>query len=259
MATPDASSSALRQRTTAKEEPAQGDSPSQPAISTEDRINVSLLDILRMVLGGLLLSTLLSYFITNTFFWSHTPPTVTSQIARLRRYIRGPIYLTDAELARYDGTDPILPVYLAINASIYDVSAGRTFYGPGGSYHFFAGKDATRAFVTGCFDQDLTYDLRGVEEMFLPVDSPEYDVGMTKGEIKKRRERERREAKKQVRGAVEHWEGFFGRSGKYFFVGRVMGREGWEGRVERRGLCEKAKELRPKRKREGEEGGEEGK
>jgi predicted heme/steroid binding protein len=258
MATPDASS-ALRQRKTVKEEPAQDDSPSRPAISTEDGIHISFLDILRMILGLLLLSTLLSYFITNTFFWSHTPPTITSQIARIRRYIRGPIYLTDAELARYDGTDPTLPIYLAINASIYDVSAGRPFYGPGGSYHFFAGKDATRAFVTGCFSEDLTYDLRGVEEMFMPVDTPGDDVGMTKGEIKKRRERERREARRQVRGAIEHWEGFFGRSGKYFFVGRVVGREGWEGRVKKKELCEKARELRPKRKREEEKGGKEGK
>src|SRR5579862_5114342 len=101
MATPDASS-ALRQRKTTKGEPAQDDdSPSRLEVSTEDRISISFLDVLRMLLGLLLLSTLLSYFITNTFFWSHTPPTITSQIARIRRYIRGPIYLTDAELARY--------------------------------------------------------------------------------------------------------------------------------------------------------------
>ena len=43
-------------------------------------------------------------------------------------------------------------------------------YGPGGSYSFFAGRDATRAFVTGCFDTDLNGDLRGVEQMFMPVD-----------------------------------------------------------------------------------------
>ncbi|KAI9779517.1 MAG: hypothetical protein M1839_007325 [Geoglossum umbratile] len=250
-------STTLRQRTSAKDEqPAEEDPPSRPPPLSEDRTSISVLDVLRMALGLLLLSTLLSYFITNTLFWSHTPPTLRSQVGRLRRYLRGPIQLTDAELTRYDGSDPGLPIYLAINASIYDVSAGRPFYGPGGSYHFFAGRDATRAFVTGCFGEDLTFDLRGVEEMFLPVNGPGDDVGLTKGELKKRREAERREAKRQVNGAVEHWEGFFGKSGKYFLVGRVVGREGWEGRVERRGLCEKAKELRPKRKREGEKDGE---
>src|SRR5205814_4778334 len=65
----------------------------------------------------------------------------------------------------YDGTNPDLPIYLAINGTIFDVSASRHIYGPGGSYHFFAGHDATRAYVTGCFTEDITPDLRGVEEM----------------------------------------------------------------------------------------------
>jgi hypothetical protein len=33
--------------------------------------------------------------------------------------------------------------------------------------------EATRAFVTGCFKEDLTNDLRGVEIMFLPVEDVE--------------------------------------------------------------------------------------
>ena len=68
-----------------------------------------------------------------------------------------------------------LPIYLAINGTIYDVSASPSFYGPGGGYHFFAGNDGTRAFVTGCFSEDVTPDLRGVEDMFLPVDDDDGD------------------------------------------------------------------------------------
>lgn len=34
----------------------------------------------------------------------------------------------------------------------------------GGSYNHFAGKDAARAFVTGCFKSHSTYDLRGLSE-----------------------------------------------------------------------------------------------
>lgn len=64
---------------------------------------------------------------------------------------------------------------MAINGTIYDVSNGRKHYGPGGSYHFFAGADASRGFVTGCFDTDRTPDMRGVEEMYLPLDDPEID------------------------------------------------------------------------------------
>jgi predicted heme/steroid binding protein len=87
----------------------------------------------------------------------------------------GPIQYTDADLKAYDGTDPTKPILLAINGTIYDVSNGRKHYGPEGSYHLFAGADASRGFVTGCFDTDRTPDMRGVEEMFLPLDDPEID------------------------------------------------------------------------------------
>lgn len=97
--------------------------------------------------------------------------------------------MTADELALYNGTDPSLPIYLAINGTIFDVSASPAFYGPGGSYHFFAGKDGTRAFVTGCFREDLTPDMRGVEEMFMPVgEDEESEQRESKGERKKRRE-----------------------------------------------------------------------
>jgi hypothetical protein len=34
----------------------------------------------------------------------------------------------------------------------------------GGGYHIFAGRDAARAFVTGCFKTHLTHDIRGFNE-----------------------------------------------------------------------------------------------
>jgi len=52
---------------------------------------------------------------------------------------------------------------------VYDVSANRRVYGPGGGYGFFAGKDAARAFVTGCFKTDLTHDIRGLDPAQLEV------------------------------------------------------------------------------------------
>ncbi|KAL8787417.1 MAG: hypothetical protein Q9213_002194, partial [Squamulea squamosa] len=104
-------------------------------------------------------------------------PTVSSNLANLKLTDepeqRGPITLTPSQLSLYNGTIPTLPIYLALNNSIYDVSASPHLYGPGGPYAFFSGRDATRAFITGCFDTDLTGDLRGVEEMFIPVDDPE--------------------------------------------------------------------------------------
>jgi Cytochrome b5-like Heme/Steroid binding domain len=53
------------------------------------------------------------------------------------------------------------------SGDIYDVSSNRRMYGPGGAYGFFSGKDAARAFVTGCFKDDLTHDIRGLDPMQL--------------------------------------------------------------------------------------------
>lgn len=62
-------------------------------------------------------------------------------------------------------------VAVALDGEVFDVSAGTgaSTYGPGGSYSIFAGKDAARAFVTGCFKTHLTYDLRGLTEKELGV------------------------------------------------------------------------------------------
>ena len=46
-------------------------------------------------------------------------------------------------------------IYLGFLGNVYDVSKGDKYYAPGGSYNFFAGKDATRAFATGDFENDL--------------------------------------------------------------------------------------------------------
>lgn len=70
--------------------------------------------------------------------------------------------MTVAELSLYDGRESELPIYLAIKGDVYDVSPKRYIYGPDGGYAFFAGRDASRAFVTGCFQDHLTHDLRGL-------------------------------------------------------------------------------------------------
>lgn len=120
-------------------------------------------------------------------------------------------------------------------------------------YGFFSGRDATRAFVTGCFDTDLNGDLRGVEEMFMSEDlsSDGEFTREEKRERKLRKERERRLAKKQVEETVKGWERMFdgGKDGKYFKIGKVWRGEGsgWEGWGEVKELCEKARAGRPGR------------
>lgn len=156
--------------------------------------------------------------------------------------------MTPEELSAYDGTDPSKPVYLAINGTIYDVSARREVYGPGGSYGFFSGRDASRAFVTGCFQEDLTPDMRGAEELYLPVDNPEVDSYWTPEELAEIRAAELEAARKQAWDALHHWVSFFAKSPKYKRVGYVAREDGWLDKQPRRELCPRAQKGRPKRK-----------
>uniref|UniRef100_A0AC35TPA8 Cytochrome b5 heme-binding domain-containing protein n=1 Tax=Rhabditophanes sp. KR3021 TaxID=114890 RepID=A0AC35TPA8_9BILA len=76
--------------------------------------------------------------------------------------------LTKEQLSLFDGSRPSKPVCLAILGRIYDVSRGIKHYGPGGSYHPLAGKDATRAFVTGDLTEDgLIDDIEGLNDQDL--------------------------------------------------------------------------------------------
>ena len=61
---------------------------------------------------------------------------------------------TAIDLARYTGADAgRARVVLGVCGDVFDVTTkGYHFYGPGGSYHLFAGRDATRALVLGTTD-----------------------------------------------------------------------------------------------------------
>ncbi|KAJ0848188.1 putative cytochrome b5-like heme/steroid binding domain-containing protein [Helianthus annuus] len=71
--------------------------------------------------------------------------------------------ISEEDLKAYDGTDPQKPLLMAIKSQIYDVSQSRMFYGPGGPYALFAGKDASRALAKMSFEEkDLNGDLTGL-------------------------------------------------------------------------------------------------
>ncbi|CAA7402615.1 unnamed protein product [Spirodela intermedia] len=100
------------------------------------------------------------------------------------------LWTTD-EIVLYNGTDEGTPILLGILGSVFDVTKGRSHYGPGGGYHHFAGRDASRAFVSGNFTGDgLTDSLRGLSSV----------------EMK----------------SVVDWRGFYMRT--YVFVGKLIGR-----------------------------------
>ncbi|XP_020108258.1 membrane steroid-binding protein 2-like isoform X1 [Ananas comosus] len=74
------------------------------------------------------------------------------------------------ELKGYDGSDPKKPLLMVIKGQVYDVSQGRAYYGPGGEYALFAGRDATRALALMSFDpDDLNGDLDGLNPDELEV------------------------------------------------------------------------------------------
>ncbi|KAL9276555.1 hypothetical protein ACSQ67_025902 [Phaseolus vulgaris] len=86
---------------------------------------------------------------------------------------RQPVQLgqvTDRELRAYDGSDPNKPLLMAIKGQIYDVSTGRNFYGPGGPYAMFAGKECSRALSLLSFKpEDINGDLEGLGESELTI------------------------------------------------------------------------------------------
>ncbi|GMH08999.1 hypothetical protein Nepgr_010839 [Nepenthes gracilis] len=71
--------------------------------------------------------------------------------------------ISEEELKQYDGSDDKKPLLMSIKGQIYDVSQSRMFYGPGGPYALFAGKDASRALAKMSFEkEDLTGDISGL-------------------------------------------------------------------------------------------------
>ena len=80
---------------------------------------------------------LLSFFIG---YWQRSSrlntPTNEARYASL-------ITMKAADLSPYNGSDPSKPIYIGLNGLVYDVSAGRSFYEYGASYHYLAGKDSS--------------------------------------------------------------------------------------------------------------------
>lgn len=97
--------------------------------------------------------------------------------------------------------------------NVYDVTKGSSTYKPGGSYWFFAGKDASRAYTTGCFKTHLTHDLRGLSDDQLEVSLREKGGGRrSRGSLLNTFASPPLHLLQQVRG----WDTFFANNPKYF-------------------------------------------
>lgn len=62
------------------------------------------------------------------------------------------IFTKDELWDDYRGTEGSKGLYLAFMGKVYDVSKGKDYYAPGGGYSFFSGRDGTKAFSTGEFN-----------------------------------------------------------------------------------------------------------
>jgi membrane-associated progesterone receptor component len=67
-----------------------------------------------------------------------------------------PIVLRDftaQQLREFDGEHDSKPPYIALCGDVYDVSGASDFYGKGGPYHCFSGRDASRAMAKFSLDE----------------------------------------------------------------------------------------------------------
>ncbi|XP_017769666.1 PREDICTED: membrane-associated progesterone receptor component 1 [Nicrophorus vespilloides] len=90
----------------------------------------------------ILLIVFLMYKILKSRQPVHTASPPEPQLPKLRRDF------TVEELKKYDGTQEDGRVLVAVNGSVYDMTKGKRFYGPGGPYAAFGGKDASRGLAT---------------------------------------------------------------------------------------------------------------
>lgn len=83
---------------------------------------------------------------------------------------------TPHTLLPYNGTED-MPVYLSVRGRVFDVTPGSNFYGPGGPYENFAGRDASRGLACGSFDRSmLTEDLNAPLDTLHDLDEEQMEA-----------------------------------------------------------------------------------
>jgi membrane-associated progesterone receptor component len=107
---------------------------------------------------NIFLIAVITYLIYKIYKSSQTPAPTASipkepELPKLRRDF------TAVELKAYDGNQPDGRVLVAVNGNVFDVTRGKKFYGPGGPYAAFGGRDASRGLATfSVTATDLEYD-----------------------------------------------------------------------------------------------------
>lgn len=65
---------------------------------------------------------------------------------------------TPKSLVKYNGQDSP-KIFISVKNRVFDVTQGGAFYGPGGPYENFAGRDASRGLAKNSFDPEVLTDI----------------------------------------------------------------------------------------------------
>jgi membrane-associated progesterone receptor component len=77
-----------------------------------------------------------------------------------------PRNFTAKQLRQFDGSGgDDKPVYLSLSGIVFDVSDGRGFYGPGGPYETFAGRECGVALSKMSFDEEHLDNVDGIDQL----------------------------------------------------------------------------------------------
>ena len=116
---------------------------------------------------------------TTTMVPSSTPATIRGHRCSSTKEF------TYEELRKYNGVDDE-KIYTCLYDTVFDITTGRGFYGPGGSYHIIAGKNGSKilgkmklepGFVENPVDlSDLTEKERGVLDDWFAKFQSKYPV-----------------------------------------------------------------------------------
>lgn len=125
-----------------------------------------------MFFDALLAVVVVASVIACIYYYLPTPAKEAAPMASAAPATRAaPIDLKVADLAPHDGNTPGLDLWMGADGFVFNVEAGRDFYGPGNSYAPFCGRDATIGLATMEVDPS-----KWTKHVVSDLSSPEVDT-----------------------------------------------------------------------------------
>ncbi|EMG48664.1 DAP1 Damage response protein 1 [Candida maltosa Xu316] len=110
------------------------------------------------MLTTILILLVIIFFAKNIFseFINNENNPLDSSIDKESTVVEGKF--TPKTLTKYNGKDSP-KIFIAVKNRVFDVTQGAAFYGPGGPYENFAGRDASRGLAKNSFDEAMLTDI----------------------------------------------------------------------------------------------------